>query len=539
MLAFQHVLCYNFLMQNYVIKDEWPQEAKDIIALLEGKITGLESRLENSEYLLSLFKRSQFGSSSEKSNIVNYNQISIFPAETVTAPPEPEYEDVSYKRAKRKGKREEDLSGLPVERIDYELSGAERECPECGETMDDIGVKVRQELKIIPAQVKVVEHATHTYACKGCHKNGLPTPIVRAESPPPLIAGSLASPSLVAHIAAQKYSNALPLYRLEKGFQYDGVSISRQNMANWVIKSVYIYLVAIYELLIKFLIGETAIHIDETTFQVLNEPGRAAQTKSYEWVYSTSSNAEHKIVIYDYRETREGRHPEAFLKDFKGYAHTDGYQAYHNLPKEIIVVGCWAHARRRWENVLKSMPEDKREGSVAAQGIAYIDALFRWERKFKHLGPEERQKLRLKHSKPVADNYFAWVKSLNALPKSPIGAAAAYSLSQQQYLENFYLDGRLELSNNRAERNVKPFVIGRKNWLFANTQDGAFASSVMYSIIETAKENALHPTRYMEFLLESLLTASTGGLENLLPWSDKLPDYCYMRITDKKVKAVG
>jgi transposase len=405
--------------------------------------------------------------------------------------------------------------------------------------MDDIGVKIRRELKIVPAQVKVVEHATHTYACKDCHKNGKPTPIAKAKSPSPLIAGSLASPSLVAHIAAQKYSNALPLYRLEKGFRSDGVSISRQNMSSWVIKSVYLYLAAIYELLIRFLLGESVIHIDETTIQVLNEPGRAAQTKSYEWVYRTSGCTEYKIVIYNYRETREGRHPEAFLKDFTGFAHTDGYQAYHNLSDNITVVGCWSHARRPWENLLKAMPEDKREGSDAEKGIAYINALFWWERRFKNLEPGERQRLRMEHSKPIADSYFTWVKSLNVLPKSPIGRAVGYSLSQRPYLENLYLDGRLELSNNRVERSVKPFVIGRKNWLFSNTPDGAYASSVMYSIIETAIENGLHPARYMEFLLESLLVSSTSNLETLLPWSDELPDYCHIRITDKKVKAIG
>jgi len=508
------------------------------ITEMSAQITELlahNSKLQTlNEYYASqllLLKRRQFGASSEKTIIYTdeYRQMNLFneaEAEADKALPEPELEEITYSRKKRVGKREEDLSGLPVERIDHELPEEERHCPACDKIMRDIGVDIRRSLKLIPAQVVVVEDATHTYACENCQENADHTPIIKAEAPAALLAGSLASPSLVAHIAHQKYSNGMPLYRLEKGFTFDGVNISRQTMANWVIKCVEIYLISIYLLLQTFLLKESALHADETTVQVLREPGRPAQSKSYEWVYRTSGYSEHKIVIYEYQETREQEHPIKFLKDFKGFLHTDGYQVYHGLPPDIIIVGCWAHARRKWENLLKTIPKDKRKGSDAERGLMFINRLFDFEREFRKLTPEQRYIKRLEKSEPVADAFFAWALSLGALPKSPLGEAANYALSQRKYLENVFLDGRLELSNNRCERSVKPFVMGRKNWLFSNTPNGAQASSIMYSIIETAKENGLHPYQYVKFLLETLPNSKTDQLEALLPWSPSLPDCC-------------
>ena len=512
-------------MQKGALPTENPQAYVEEIASLKATVAKLTLLVEYYESQLLQAKRRQFGASSEKMG-ADDRQLNLFAETEAVAAPPAETEEIHYKRKKRKGKREEDLSGLPVERIDYELPEAERACPQCGETMRDIGVDIRRELELIPAKVIVVEHAAHAYACKQCGKNGEATPILKAKAPAPLIAGSLASASLVAHIAVQKYMNAMPLYRMEKGFAYDGVTITRQNMANWVIKCSLCYLVAIYMLLKMFILKETVIHADETTLQVLREPGRAAQSKSYEWIYRTSGCAQHKIVIYDYQQTREQEHPQEFLKDFKGFLHTDGYQAYHNLPTEIVVVGCWAHVRRKWEYLYKTIPKEKRKDSSAGQAMAYINALFSLEREFADLTPKERYEKRLEKSKPIADAFFAWAQGLNALPKGPLGQPVTYMLSQRGFLYNIFLDGRLELSNNRAERSVKPFVIGRKNWLFANTPDGAYASSIMYSIIETAKENGLHPQRYIEFLLKMLPGSTTSDLEILLPWSLALPDYC-------------
>jgi len=479
------------------------------------------------ESQLLALKRRQFGVSSEKTP-PDIRQMTLYGEITAmeVPEPEPETEQIVYKRKKRKGKREEDLSGLPVERIEYKLPEEERNCPECGEVMADIGTDTRRELKLIPAKVVVVEHAAHSYACKNCQENSDSTPIVKAETPKPLISGSLASASLVAYIVAQKYSNCIPLYRIEKGFLYEGVVISRQTMANWVIKCATLYFFALYELLKRFLLLETLLHSDDTGHQILREPGRKPQTKSCEWVYRTSGYSNHAIVFFEYKETRSQVHPQAFLNDFEGYLHVDGYQAYHNLPEAITIVGCWQHARSYWEKMVKAMPESKRAGSDALRGFNYINSLFDLERKFNDLNSEERFRQRLERSKPIADAFFAWVEKLGALPKSPLGVASHYALSQRKYLENVFLDGRLELSNNRCERSVKSFVMGRKNWLFASSTEGAFASSIMYTLIETAKENGLNPFQYLKYLLEVLPSANTSDLESCLPWSNTLPDYC-------------
>jgi hypothetical protein len=280
-------------------------------------------------------------------------------------------------------------------------------------------------------------------------------------------------------------------------------------------------------LLKSYLLKESVIHGDETTHQVLREPGRAPQTKSYEWLYRTSGHSERKIVVFDYKETRGQEHPQKFLKDYNGFLHCDGYQSYHNLPFGITIVGCWFHVRSYFEKILKSTPKDKRSGTDEERGVAFINRLFALERDFAELLPEERYRQRLEKSKPVSDAFFDWVDTLPALPKSLLGEAVTYAKNQKVYLNNIYLDGRLEISNNKCERSVKPFVQGRKVWLFSFSPEGAEASSAMFSIFETAKENGLVPFQYMKFLLETIPNmSSSDNMEALLPWSDSLPDYC-------------
>ena len=520
-------------MDKELTASEYKQQIESLTTCVEEQavtIAKLETLLKHYEGRLLLLKRRQFGVSSEKSDI-DVRQLNLFPEalEAILSDID-ETEDIAYTRKKRKGKRVEDLSGLPVERIDYELAGEERNCPECEKAMCDIGVgDVRKELKLIPAKVVVVEHAVHSYACKQseCAEicGGTPV-IIKAKSPRALISGSLASSSLMAHIICQKYSSGMPLYRLEKGFQYDGVVISRQNMANWVIKCVNLYLASIYSMLIESFMKESVAHSDGTHTQVLREPGRDPQTKSCVRIYRTSGHSERKIVIYEYTETKGAEHLQRFLNSFTGFLHTDGEEGYHSLPPEITVVGCWAHLRRYWENLLKTIPKDKRKGSDAERGVAYISQLFLLERSFKDLSAEERYHKRLEKSKPLADEFFAWSKKLAPLPKSPLGKPAHYAASQRQYLENVFLDGRLELSNNRAERSVKPYVIGRKAWLFSCSTDGAHANSALYSIIETAKENNIHPFFYIKYLLEVLPDSTTNDLAGFMPWSALIPDYC-------------
>ena len=528
-------------MKTEINNSDMEQEIKSleaIVARQAAQIAEMRTLINYYEEQFKLSQRRRFGASSEHTpNQLRFENM-FNEAEDQTNPtmPEPTFEEIRYIRKKSVGKRSEDLSGLPIERIEYELPETERICPECGELMGDIGATVRSELEIIPAKVIHKQHAVHAYACKNCEENDVHTPIIRATATEPLISGSLASPSVVAHIASQKFVNGIPIYRQEKGFNYDGVVLSRQTMANWLVYCALNYLISMYLLLKEYLLNESVLNADETTVQVLREAGREAKTKSYEWLYRTSGCSPHPVVIYEYQETRKQEHPQAFLKGFKGYLHCDGYQVYHNLPPDITIVGCWSHSRRYWEKAYETLPEDQRNGSNAERGLVYINLLFLLEDEYSNLPPQERYEQRLKYSKPASDEFFDWVGTVNALPKSQLGEAVHYALSQRKYLENVYLDGRLEFSNNRAERSLRPFVQGRKQWLFSCTPNGAESSSIYYSLIETAKENNLNPYQYIKYLLEKLPSATSKDLEALLPWSESLPVHCRVPVKETNVK---
>ena len=391
--------------------------------------------------------------------------------------------------------------------------------------MHNMSSEEQCNIEIIPAKVLVKRHLRHVYSCRNCEKTGVKSTIVKAPMPEPVIKGSLASPSAIAHIAVQKYVNAVPLYRQEQEFLRQGFSLSRQTMANWLIRSTADWLEPVYEHMRRVLLAEDITHADESTLQVLKEPGKKANTESYMWLYRTGKHAERPIVLFEYQPTRSSSHPKRFLDGFNGYIHTDGYAGYHNLGPGKVVVGCWAHMRRKLDEALKSLSEEDRDRATANKGYQLCNKLFALEAEWADLPPGERLKNRILESKPLAEAFFDWAKTANAIPQSPVGKAAHYALKQQPWLMNIFLDGRLEISNNRAERSIKPFVIGRKNWLFCNTPKGARASSVIYSIIESAKENGLKPFEYLEHLLSKLPNSTMSAIDALLPWAGGLPDY--------------
>ena len=509
-------------MKTQVMANEkWPE----IMAEKDARISELEALVAYYEAQLKLSKQKQFGSSSEKFELPE--QLGLFDeAEQTATPkqPEPALEEITYARRKRMGKREDDLSGLPIEVAKYTLPDSEQTCTACGGGLHEMGHNTRRELTIIPAQVKVIEHKQAVYSCRHCERHSDHTPIVKAPTPEPVIKGSLASPSAVAHIMHQKYVMCAPLYRQEQDWQRQGIALSRQTMANWIIRCSADWLEPLYEQMRTRLLAQDVLHADETVLQVLREPGKKANTNSYMWMYRTSGDVKHPIVLYEYQPTRSSAHPKRFLDDFKGYLHTDGYAGYHKLP--VTVVGCWAHMRRKFVDALKMVSPQERTDSSALKAVERIAALFHLESLWKDLPPEERHQRRLAESKPLAEAFFAWLEALVVLPKMPLGKAIQYALSQRSWLMHVYLDGRCEFSNNRAENSLRPFVVGRKNWLFCNSQKGARASSVIYSIIETAKENGLKPFEYLNFLLQAVPNATTGQLEQLLPWGNAVPDCC-------------
>ncbi|MDI6894831.1 MAG: IS66 family transposase [Bacillota bacterium] len=503
------------------------EELRQRCALLEQENAELTAKVQWLMEQLKLIKRRQFGASSERSVP---EQPSFFnEAEKEVRPDEPEstLETITYRRRKQKGHREAVLGDLPVETIEYRLPPEEQVCPQCGGPMHEMSTEVHEELKIIPAQAKVLRHVRYVYSCRRCEREETNTPMVTAPAPSPVIPGGLASPSAVAYVMNSKYVDGLPLYRQEEQLARLGVELSRQTMANWVIYAADRWLSPLYDRLHEHLLQRDILQADETTVQVLHEDGRAAQTQSYMWLYRTGREPP-PIVLFDYRTTRASKHPERFLAGFKGYLQVDGYAGYDGLPG-VTLVGCWAHVRRKFDEALKVLPPDKRSPPVAAQeGLDFCNQLFAIERDLREADPEERYRARLERSRPVLDAFSAWLRtqSPRVLPKSLLGQAIRYCQSQWGKLQGFLLDGRLELDNNRSERSLKPFVIGRKGWLFCNTPRGARASAIVYSIVETAKENGLIPFEYFRHLFERLPNLGGGDLDELLPWSDSLPDAC-------------
>ena len=499
-----------------------------IIEEKDRRITELEQQIKWLMSQIRLAKHKQFGVSSEQTNVEQMNLFNEAEVAADPADPEPSLSEVKAHYRKRTRLTTDKLpEDLPVEIIEYELPEAGRVCPDCGGKLHTMGRETREELRIIPAKAVIVRHVRHVYACRNCEETSEHTPIVKADMPEPVIKGGFASPETIAHIASQKFMMALPLYRQEQEWKQNGIRLSRQTMSNWLIKASADWLEPIYGEMKRRLCGHDVAHGDETVLQVLKEPGKTAQSKSYMWLFRTSGEAKHQIILYDYQPDRKHTHPEEFLKGFSGYLHADGYDGYHKLPENITVVGCWAHLRRKLFDALKTLPKDKQPDSNAAKGVAYCDRLFNFEKQFALLTPENRLQERERLSRPLIDEFYDWIGHLNALPNTLLGKAAYYAKSQRKYLERYLLDGRLEISNNRAERSIKPFVIGRKNWLFSNTPNGARASAVYYSLVVTAMENGLNPFEYLSWIFTHAPNLGKPGyasaIEDFLPGSAALP----------------
>ncbi len=504
---------------------------------LRSQVTELTSKVE---WLLEQFRLAQhrrFGASSEKSTGSGNEQMNFFNEAEIASDvlvPESEIVEVEKRFHKRRNMvNESNLpDNLPVETILHELPADERVCPECGEELHVMGKEtLRRELKLIPAKAVIVEHIRNVYACRDCERDECGVPIVKAPVANPVIKGGFASPEAVAHIANQKFVMAVPLYRQAQEWNRCGIDLSRQTMSNWMIKATFDWLEPIYDALVEILCLREVIHSDETTLQVLHESDKPAKSKSYMWLYRTGGDTASPIVIYEYQPDRRAEHPKLFLKNFSGYLHADGYDGYHDLSDNIKVVGCFAHARRKFDEAIKGLPKKSQADSTAMIGKQFCDKLFALERDFAGLSAKERFQKRQELSRPVLNEFYDWLRATDPPPKTGLYTAVTYAKNQRAYLERYLEDGRLEISNNRAERSIKPFVIGRKNWLFANTPRGARASAIMFSVIETAKENGLNPYEYLTYIFKNApngdIRSNADHLERLLPWF--VPDCCMMK----------
>ena len=482
-----------------------------------------------------LGKQNRFGRSSEKmedtsqicfreidGTIIFFNEAEAI-CDLNAAEPE-DLELKSPKQPKRKGKKEADLSGLPVRRIDHYLSEEELEAEFGVRGWKQLPDAISRKYHFVPAKVEVEEHHIGVYASKTDEH------MVKADHPKALLHGSLVSPSLGAAIINGKYVNAVPLYRLEQEFQRYDLQITRQNMANWCIRLAEKYLSILYDYLHKELYFYHVIQADETPVLV-NHDGRGAGSKSWMWVYRSGHlYQKQQIVLYEYQQTRNASHPREFLKGYDGICVTDGYQVYHTLEKELeelTIAGCWVHCRRRFDEALKLIPKSYQKESNAFLLMKQIQAIYREEGKLNDLSSDERLKQRQAVIKPLVDAFFAYLKTINVSKKDKFGDAVGYALNQEKYLRVFLTDGDVPIDNNASERAIRGFCIGKKNWQMIDTIHGSKSSAIIYSIVETAKANNLKPFDYVQHLLEEIPKhmndKDCSFLEDLLPWSEKLP----------------
>jgi transposase len=488
--------------------------------LMEQVILGMQNRFGRSSEKME--DTSQICFREVNGTIVFFNEAEAV-CDLNAAEPE-DLELKSPKQPKRKGKKEADLSGLPVRRIDHYLSAEELEAEFGVRGWKQLPDAISRKYHFVPAKVEVEEHHIGVYASKTDEH------MVKADHPKTLLHGSLVSPSLGAAIINGKYVNAVPLYRLEQEFQRYGLQITRQNMANWCIRLAEEYLSILYDYLHKELYFYHVIQADETPVLV-NHDGRKAGSKSWMWVYRSGHlYQKRQIVLYEYQQTRNASHPREFLKGYDGICVTDGYQVYHTLEKELeelTIAGCWVHCRRRFDEALKLISKSYQKESNAFLLMKQIQAIYREEGKLKDLSSDERLKQRQAVIKPLVDAFFAYLKTINVSKKDKFGDAVGYALNQEKYLRVFLTDGDVPIDNNASERAIRGFCIGKKNWQMIDTIHGAKSSAIIYSIVETAKANNLKPFDYVQHLLEEMPKhmddRDCSFLENLLPWSEKLP----------------
>ena len=528
-----------------------------IVASLQDQMNSMREQLDSANALLSdsnrqienlteqirIMNQRQFGRKSER-DLQTEGQLSLFDsfneAESTADPEaaEPLITEItvsSYKRKKEPGKRETDLEGLPARIIDHRLSQEEL-TEKFPEGYKELPPEVYKRLHIIPETFIVDEHHVHVYASKGSDGT-----IIKAPRPVDLFRNSIATPPLVASIINGKYANALPIERQAKAFRCNGINLATNTMANWVIKSADTYLSLLYDRLHEKIYDNHVIHADETPVKVMRIDNKKIENgkKTYMWVYRNSPASSSKpVVLFDWQPSRRADHPRDFLKSFSGIVVTDGYQVYHKLGKErpdLKVGGCWIHARRPFADFIKSV-KSAADGTIAQKAYQMITEMLHIDNGFDDLSAEDRKIQRQRILSEKVDAYFSWVKTKysQVTRESVIGKALAYSIHQEQYLRTFLEDGEVPMDNNHAERAIRPFTVGRKNFVLIDSSNGARASAMIYSIVETAKANHLNTYEYLEHLLteipKHMNDKNLGFLDDLLPWSPVIQEKCHSHL---------
>ena len=529
--------CEKLLADEGILSPQKEAELQGRLAALESKYDSLVSqnsalRDENAELRQQLanLKKLVYGQKSEKTEVIleNGEQLCMFneAEENANKDIREREKDVIVPEHKRKSKRthEEAFENLPVEEVIHEVE--DKECPDCGEQMETIGKEfVRDELVYVPARLFVRKHYAQVVKCPVCGEDesldalydNIPAPVFKkAAIPAPMIPHSFCSPELLAHILYEKYVMAVPLERQVKDFAAMGMKLSTATLSNWVIHAAESFFAPIYDKMKAELLTCSVIHADETVVQVLNEPNRKAKTESRMWVYCAGKYEKYSNILFEYTPTRNGDHAKKFLENYNKYLVCDGFDAYNKLT-ESTRCGCWAHARRKF---VEALPLDKElvEGSAAAKALEFCNKIFLLERIFEGHGEgnrlltaEERYVNRQKHSKPILDEFFSWLGEIHPAGGTKLAKAVQYCLNEKAYLYQFLENGSIPVDNNRAENAIRPFVVGRKNWLFSTSPKGAKTSAILYSVAATACANGLNIEEYFTKVLRG------NGAELLLP----------------------
>ena len=515
------------ITQLKTMVSEQTELIKSLRLVIDEKTSHEKALQEQVDYLT----KKLFGSSSERRTDDIPGQQHLFDeAEVEQDLSLLEEETVIREHTRKKKATHEDLfKGLKVEKVVIPLPDEDQVCPVCGTQMVLIGEEyVRRELEFIPATCKVIEYYSQSYGCPSCKEGSGDTEkpvIVKSQVPQALVGKGPATASAVAWTMYQKYANGLPLYRQEKDWKQYGAQISRTTLANWIIYCSRNYFQPMYDYFHRELLKRSFAMADETRVQVLKEEERRAQTQSFMWLFRSGEDGLPAIILYGYSPTRSGSHAKEFLEGYHGYLETDGYQGYNSLP-DIKRCSCWAHIRRYFiDAVPKGKQYDYRQPAV--QGVQYCNRLFAIEDSINKKNPgdyEKRKQLRLEKEKPVLEAFWSWLEQQKPVRNTRMDKAVNYVLNRRETAETYLEDGRCSFTNNLSENAIRPFAVGRKNWLFSDSVEGANASAVVYTMVEMAKAHDLNIYEYLKFLLDHRPTKemTDDQLAELAPWSEKL-----------------
>lgn len=537
-------------------KDIQLRELKDMIHDLQKMIKTLQATVDaankreealtqerdNLKEEVDLLRKKLFGTSSEKRvldipgqlNFFNEAELEQDPALAQVEELEASSSEKTPKKRKARATDAERFKGIPVEKEYLDLSEKEKNCPVCGTALKQIGEEfVRRELVFIPARLKVREYYSRNYECPQCSQHGIPV-IKKGKDGRPHMLYGMACAGTVAWVMYQKFCNALPYFRQEKDWKQYGASITRKTMANWVIQNSEAFFLPMYEYFQRKLLERKFAMADEKPLQVLHEPGRRAQTQSYMWLFRSGEDGLPPIILYKYSETRAGENAVDFLRGFKGYLMCDGYSGYNKV-SDAKRTACWAHIRRYLTDAIpKGKALDYTQPSV--QGVMYINQLFHLEDiiKAKHTSFDAIKKARLEKEKPVVEGFLSWLDQQAPVRGSRMDKAVTYIQNRRSYLTTYLEDGRCSFSNNLSENAIRPFTVGRKNWLFCDTPNGAQASALVYSMVEIAKANGVNVYHYLTYLLEKMPSnrMSDEELELLAPWNENVKTEIQHRVNN-------